>query len=106
VTGYKLSPSTPGGFLNRFSRTSKDDRRPNLNFESDGEVEVNQLAVELAAHTEKLQEISRFLGNRKSTEEVDPVTSSSRSQRRSSSMPLGYSLSEKINRLRIAQSTN
>ena len=106
VTGYKVSPSTPGGFLNRFSRTSKDDRRPNLNFESDGQVELNQLAVELAAHTEKLQEISRFLGNRKSTEEVDPVTSSSRSQRRSSSMPLGYSLSEIVNRLRIAQSTN
>ena len=106
VTGYKLSPSTPGGFLNRFSRTSKDDHRPNLNFESDGELEVNQLAVELAAHTEKFQEISRFLRNRKSTEEVDPVVSSSRSQRGSSSMPLGYSLSEVVNRLRIAQSTN
>ena len=106
VTGYKLSPSTPGGFLNRFSRTSKDDRRPNLNFESDGELEVNQLAVELAAHTEKFQEISRFLRNRKSTEEVDPVVSSSRSQRGSSSMPLSYSLSEIVNRLRIAQSKN
>lgn len=106
VTGYKLSPSTPGGFLNRFSRTSKDDRRPNLNFESDGELEVNQLAVELAAHTEKFQEISRFLRYRKSTEEVDPVVSSSRSQGKSSSMPLGYSLSEIVNRLRIAQSTN
>ena len=106
VTGYKLSPSTPGGFLNRFSRTSKDDHRPNLNFESDGELEVNQLAVELAAHTEKFQEISRFLRYRKSTEEVDPVVSSSRSQRGSSSMPLGYSLSEVVNRLRIAQSTN
>ena len=106
VTGYKLSPSTPGGFLNRFSRTSKDDRRPNLNFESDGEPEINQLAVELAAHTEKFQEISRFLRYRKSTEEIDPVVSSSRSQRGSSSMPLGYSLSEVVNRLRIAQSTN
>ena len=106
VTGYKLSPSTPGGFLNRFSRTSKDDHRPNLNFESDGELEVNQLAVELAAHTEKFQEISRFLRYRKSTEEVDPVVSSSRSQRGSSSMPRGYSLSELVNRLRIAQSTN
>ena len=106
VTGYKLSPSTPGGFLNRFSRTSKDDRRPNLNFESDGELEINQLAAELAAHTEKFQEISRFLRYRKSTEEVDPVVSSSRSQRGSSSMPLGYSLSEVVNRLRIAQSTN
>lgn len=106
VTGYKLSPNTPGGFLNRFSRTSKDDRRPNLNFESDGEPEINQLAVELAAHTEKFQEISRFLRYRKSTEEVDPVVSSSRSQRGSSSMPLGYSLSEVVNRLRIAQSTN
>ena len=106
VTGYKLSPSTPGGFLNRFSRTSKDDRRSNLNFESDGELAVNRLAVELAAHTEKLEEISRFWRDRKSTEEVDPVSSSSRSQRRSSSMPLGYSLSEIVNRLRIAQSTN
>jgi hypothetical protein len=106
VTGYKLSPSTSGGFLNRFSRTSKDDRRHNLNFESDGELEVNQLAVELAAHTEKFQEISRFLRNRKSTEEVDPVVSSSRSQRGSSSMPLSYSLSEIVNRLRIAQSKN
>ena len=106
VTGYKLSPSTPGGFLNRFSRTSKDDRRPNLNFESDGELEVNQLAIELAAHTEKFQEISRFLRYRKSTEEVDPVVSSSRSQRGSSSMPLNYSLSEIVNRLRIAQSKN
>ena len=106
VTGYKLSPSTPGGFLNRFSRTSKDDRRPNLNFESDGEPEINQLAVELAAHTEKFQEISRFLRYRKSTEEIDPVVSSSRSQRGSSSMPLGYSLSEIVNRLRIAQSKN
>ena len=106
VTGYKLSPSTPGGFLNRFSRTSKDDRRPNLNFESDGELEINQLAAELAAHTEKFQEISRFLRYRKSTEEIDPVVSSSRSQRGSSSMPLGYSLSEVVNRLRIAQSTN
>ena len=105
-TGYKLSPSTPGGFLNRFSRTSKDDRRPNLNFESDGELEINQLAAELAAHTEKFQEISRFLRYRKSTEEIDPVVSSSRSQRGSSSMPLGYSLSEVVNRLRIAQSTN
>ena len=105
-TGYKLSPSTPGGFLNRFSRTSKDDRRTNLNFESDGELEINQLAAELAAHTEKFQEISRFLRYRKSTEEVDPVVSSSRSQRGSSSMPLGYSLSEVVNRLRIAQSTN
>ena len=106
VTGYKLSPSTPGGFLNRFSRTSKDDHRPNLNFESDGELEVNQLAIELAAHTEKFQEISRFLRYRKSTEEVDTVVSSSRSQRGSSSMPLGYSLSEVITRLRIAQSKN
>ena len=106
VTGYKLSPSTPGGFLNRFSRTSKDDHRPNLNFESDGELEVNQLAIELAAHTEKFQEISRFLRYRKSTEEVDTVVSSSRSHRGSSSMPLGYSLSEVINRLRIAQSKN
>ena len=106
VTGYKLSPSTPGGFLNRFSRTSKDDLRSNLNFESDGELAVNRLAVELAAHTEKLEEISRFWRDRKSTEEVDPVSSSSRSQRRSSSMPLGYSLSEIVNRLRIAQSTN
>ena len=105
-TGYKLSPSTPGGFLNRFSRTSKDDRRTNLNFESDGELEINQLAAELAAHTEKFQEISRFLRYRKSTEEIDPVVSSSRSQRGSSSMPLGYSLSEVVNRLRIAQSTN
>ena len=101
-----MSPSTPGGFLNRFSRTSKDDRRSNLNFESDGELAVNRLAVELAAHTEKLEEISRFWRDRKSTEEVDPVSSSSRSQRRSSSMPLGYSLSEIVNRLRIAQSTN
>ena len=106
VTGYKLSPSTPGGFLNRFSRTSKDDRRSNLNFESDGELAVNRLAVELAAHTEKLEEISRFWRDRKSTEVVDPVSSNSRSQRRSSSMPLGYSLSEIVNRLRIAQSTN
>ena len=106
VTGYKLSPSTSGGFLNRFSRTSKDDRRSNLNFESDGELAVNRLAVELAAHTEKLEEISRFWRDRKSTEEVDPVSSSSRSQRRSSSMPLGYSLSEIVNKLRIAQSTN
>jgi hypothetical protein len=106
VTGYKLRPSTPGGFLNRFSRTSKDDRRSNLNFESDGELAVNRLAVELAAHTEKLEEISRFWRDRKSTEVVDPVSSNSRSQRRSSSMPLGYSLSEIVNRLRIAQSTN
>ena len=106
VTGYKLSPSTPGGFLNRFSRSSKDNQISNLNFESDGKDVVDQLAVELAAQTEKLQEISRFLRDGRTTNDVDFGASSSRSQRGSSSIPRPNSARQLINKLRIAQSTN
>jgi hypothetical protein len=103
---YKLSPSTPGGFLNRFSRSSKDNQISNLNFESDGEDVVDQLAVELAAQTEKLQEISRFLREGRTTNDVDFGASSSRSQRGSSLIPRPNSVRQLINKLRIAQSTN
>ena len=105
VTGYKLSPSTPGGFLNRFSRSSKNNKGSKLNFESDGKDVVDQLAVELAAHTEKLQEISRFLEEGRNTEEADFLGSSSRSQRGSSSIPRTHSFKQLINKLRIAQSS-